>query len=266
MLRGLYTAAFGMKQSQVRQDVTANNIANATTTGFKSDEVVSEPFKEVMLKNTEDDEFGEPAAHKLGPMPFGVQTEGIYTDFVQGTPVQTGRDMDFAINGPGFFNVRYFDGIRDYIMYTRDGSFNIDKDGNVINSDGAFLQAVDARTGETGSMKLGGGKITVDPEGNVYEDSVKKYTLLVSDFNDYNGVEKYGRNLYAQSAGGAAAVNANPGTYQISQGSLEQSNVDMSTEMVDMITNLRSYQANQRVVQSIDETLSKTVNELGLAK
>lgn len=267
MLRGLYSAAFGMMQSQNTQDVTANNIANSSTPGFKQDAIVSKPFPEVMLQNMDGEEFGEPAVQKLGKMTFGVETEGLYTNFVQGATVSTGRDMDFSIEGRGFFPVRYFDGISESVLYTRDGSFERDSEGNVVTSEGGFLLAKNAETGEIGPMKLGEGNITVDAEGNVFEDSQKKYTLLINDFDDYNGLEKYGKNMYKLNENsGTAPREAQKGDFQIKQGSLEQSNVDMNTELTNMIISMRSYQANQRVFTSIDETLGKAVNQVGSLK
>jgi flagellar basal-body rod protein FlgF len=266
MIRGLYTAAFGMIENQTRQDVTANNIANSETTGYKEDKIVDREFPEVMLQNEYSNGLGRDV-HRLGSMPLGVTGEGPYTDFKQGASVETGRKLDFAIEGRGFFPVRYFDGITDSIKYTRDGSFNLDGEGNVVTSEGGFPLARDAATGEIVPMKLAGNEIKVDSHGNVFVDSQLKYTLVIDDFNDYNSLSKYGKNMYDIKQGsGAAAYEITDGTSQVVQGRLEQSNVDMNSQITDMIVNLRRYQANQRVLNSIDETLDKTINEVGTVK
>ncbi|HBM81483.1 MAG: flagellar hook-basal body complex protein [Clostridiales bacterium] len=267
MLRGIYASAFGMIQNQVDQDTTANNIANSTTVGFKQDQIIAVPFRDVMLQNKSNERFGKPAVQKLGAMPLGVLSDGPYTDFTQGPVITTDNNLDFAINGRGFFPVEYFDGENQSVLYTRCGSFQLDAQGNVVSSDGSKLLARDANTGQIVPVNVGNGKVTVDSEGNVYVDSVKKYTLSIVDFNDYNDIHKFGKNMYEINNGS----NANPvelgtNSYSIEQGKLEQSNVDMELELVNMITNLRRYQANQRVLQSIDETLSKTVNEVGSLK
>lgn len=265
VLRGLYTAAFGMKQNQVRQDVAANNIANSETTGYKGDAVVARPFPEVMLQNMDDNGLGEPKVQKLGPLPLGVETEGPYTDFSQGVSVETGRDLDFYIEGRGFFPIRYFDGISESIKYTRDGSFSLDSDGNVVTSEGGHLLVRDAETGQTVPMKLDGDEITIDGNGNILVDNVKKYSFIINDFDDYSNIEKYGKNMYSIRDGSGAAVFDADGS-RVVQGSLEQSNVDMTSEITNMISNFRNYQANQRVLKAIDETLDKTVNQVGSVK
>jgi flagellar basal-body rod protein FlgG len=267
MLRGLYAAAFGMMNSQTKQDVTANNIANAETAGYKQDKVVSKTFPEVMIQNKSGGDSEHPKVQELGTMPFGVETEGIYTDFNAGNIEETGNKLDFALQGTGFFTIRYFDGISENIRYTRDGNFKLDGQGNLVTSDGGYVLGYDVSTRRTGPMKLGTGDITVGEDGGIYANSQKKYNFMISDFNDYNGIEKLGNNMYDIKAdNGAQAVTLKSGEYSIDQGKLEQSNVDMTDEMVSMMTNLRNYQMNQRVLQSLDQTLEKAVNEVGSLK
>lgn len=266
MLRGLYTAAFGMINSQNKQDVSANNIANSTTIGYKQDKVVSKSFPEVMLQNMDNTQFGKPALQELGSMPLGVYTDGIYTDFNEGVYEDTDSDLDMAIQGKGLFAVTHFDGSTQDTRYTRDGSFKLDSNGMLVTSNGDYVLGTDVSTGQIGPMQLGEGKVTVDSQGRVYVDSKEKYTIQVVDFNDYNSIEKLGNNMYGLKDNNTTPVTLNPDMYVIGQKKLEMSNVDMNGEMVDMITNLRNYQANQRVLQSIDETLDKAVNEVGAVK
>ena len=265
MLRGLYTAASGMINAQYKQDVTANNIANSDTTGFKQDKVISKTFKEVMLQNKENDIFGIPHAQELGTLAFGVDTEGLYTDFKQGDIKSTGRGLDLAITGLGWFNIDSSDETGKKTMYTRDGSFSVDGSGNIVSSDNGYVLAKDISTNRIGPMQVGNSKVTIDSDGDVFLDSVKKYTLEISQFSDYTQIEKNSKNMYIPK-NGVVPDKSNTQNFAISQGSLEASNNDILSEMTNMITNLRSFQANQKVMQSIDETLAKTVNEVGSLK
>lgn len=264
MLRGLYTAAFGMRHNQAKQDSTANNIANSTTPGYKQDKLVTKPFPKVILQNMAKTEFGKPAAQELGTMTFGVESGESYTDFNQGPAENTGEDLDFAINGKGFFTVQYFDGIAQTTNYTRNGSFKLDAEGNLVTSEGGLVMGQNIETGNIEPMRVGAGKVTADIDGNVFVDSAKRYSFQISDFDNYNNLEKLGKGMYGLIDNqGSEAVQAIQGEYNINQGQIEQSNVDITSEMVNMITSLRSYQANQRALQSIDQTLSKAVNEVG---
>lgn len=263
MLRGLYTAAMGMINNQAKEDISSNNISNSSTPGYKQDRLVSQPFHEVMLQNRDGSRDG--AVQQLGTMPFGVEAEGIYTDFVQGVPQDTGRDLDFALDGKGLFAVQYPDANGYVTKYTRDGSFMLDSGGMLITSDGGYVLGRD-ESGQAGPMNIGSGKVTVDSQGNLAVDSVNKYTLEIYDFDDYNNLEKTGNSMYSLKDSNVSPITLDSGEFSVKQGSLEQSNVDLTSEMVNMIANIRSYQANQRVLQSIDGTLAKAVNEVGSLK
>lgn len=266
MLRGIYTSAAGMISTQERQDVTANNIANLQTTGYKKDTVATKTFPEVMLQN-KDSSIGDfRYTRKLGTMAFGAKNDIIHTDFTQGSVNETGNKLDVAINGRGFFAIRFFDEQGENIRYTRDGSFSTDSLGRVVYSGGLVLGR-DVQTGQIGSMNVGNGDVYIDDKGNVYVDSVKKYTLVVSDFNDYNNLTRIGKNMYAANPNDQPIYISGQGdTFEIKQGFLERSNADMTDEMVSLIINARTYQANQRVLTTIDETLGKSVNEVGALK
>lgn len=264
MLRGIYTAATGMINSQLKQDATADNIANASTTGFKQNKIVSKPFPEVLLQNmTNTGALGD-LPQVLGKMSFGTSADEVYTDFLQGSIQETGKSLDFAINGKGFFSVQYFDGIQNTQKYTRDGSFSIDQNGMMVTGSGGYVIGRNLENNQVGPMNIGSGEVTVDESGNIYVDSVKKYSFVIRDFNDYSNIQRYGKNMYeVKENTNTRPIDLSEGSYQIGQGKLEGSNVDVAQEMVSMITNLRSYQASQRVLQAIDETLGKTVNEVG---
>ncbi|KPU44710.1 flagellar basal-body rod protein FlgG [Oxobacter pfennigii] len=263
MLRGIYTAAAGMKNIQAKQDASANNMANSTTIGYKQDKVVSESFSQVMLQTVQDTGNGILERKDIGPLSLGVHKGEVYTDFSQGNFMETGNPLDLAIVGQGFFEVRSYDDINETARYTRDGSFILDAEGRIVNLDGEFLMAEDLETGETGPAVVGSGQVTVNDSGIITVDNVDRYRIITVDFVDYNNIAKAGNNLIIT---GDEPVIAEAQNIDIRQGILEQSNVDLTSEMTNMIVNIRSFQANQRVIASIDETLNKSVNEVGALK
>lgn len=251
MLRGIYSAASGMIYNQFREDVSANNIANSGTTGYKEDNVYTEPFPEVKIQ---DDAL--PAGNRIiGSFPLGVMPGEMNTDFTQGQIVETGNSLDLAIEGRGFFTVQSGDG---KLMYTRDGSFSLDSNGMIVNSNGGYLLGKNLTTGKVEPISTGGGKVSVSDDGAVSIDSKAKYMIDIADFENNNSLTKQGKNMYSASAAPAEGS----GQYIIKEGALENSNTDIANEMVNMIVNLRSYQANQRVLTTENETLDKTVNQL----
>jgi flagellar basal-body rod protein FlgG len=263
LLRGIYTSAAGLISTQQRQDITANNIANLDTTGYKQDKVATKTFPEVMIQNKDSGIGDFRYNRKLGTMSFGAKNDVIQTDFAQGSVNETGNKLDVAINGRGFFNVRFSDEQGTNIGYTRDGSFNTDSLGRVVYSGGLVLGR-DVQTGQVGSMNVGNGDVYIDDKGNVFVDSVKRYTLVVSDFNDYNNLTKAGKNMYAANPNDPPTdISGQGDTFEIKQGFLENSNADMADEMISLMMNARAYSANQRVLTTIDETLGKSVNEVG---
>lgn len=259
MLRGIYSAASGMIYNQYKEDVSANNIANSTTTGYKQDTVYTEPFPEVKIQDS-----ALPDGNKIiGSLSLGVMPGWTNTDFTEGAVTDTGSSLDFAIEGNGFFSVQFNDGITNSIKYTRDGSFSVDKNGMIVNSSGAFLLGKNLATGRIEPISTGGGKMSVSEDGTVSIDSRAMYTMDINTFADNTSLIKYGKNMYSAAS---QAIPAKSGQYIVKQGALENSNTDMANEMVNMIVNLRSYQANQRVLQTENETLDKTVNQLAALK
>lgn len=258
MLRGIYSAASGMIYNQYKEDVSANNIANSTTTGYKQDSVYTEPFPEVSIQDS-----ALPGGNKvIGSLSLGVMPGWTSTDFTEGAITDTGNSLDFAIEGSGFFTVQFNDGVTNSIKYTRDGSFSVDKNGMIVSSNGAYLLGQNLATGKTEPISTNGGKVSVSDDGTVSINSKAMYKMDINTFGDKNSLTKYGKNMYNASS----PTPAVKGQYSIRQGALENSNTDMANEMVNMIVNFRSYQANQRVLQTENETLDKTVNQLASLK
>ncbi|WP_422447932.1 flagellar basal-body rod protein FlgF [Thermoanaerobacterium sp. DL9XJH110] len=252
MLRGLYTSASGMLANMERTDVISNNIANVGTTGFKKDRVIMRAFPEMALYRLDDPETvppGKPVDWRpfIGVLGTGVTVDEINTNFSQGPIKTTSNPLDLAIEGEGFFEVLTGEGVR----YTRDGSFTLDRDGFLVTREGYYV------LGENGPIALGrSGDITINERGEIFSDGNFVARLVVVAFPQQAPPAKQGDNLYV------SAAQPLPAQARIIQGALEGSNVNSVSEMVDLITAFRAYEANQKAVQAADETLGKAVNDI----
>ena len=254
MVKGLYTAYTGMINEQHRMDVLTNNLANASTVGYKKEGATSQAFDEVLalkIKDTTDAGRVKP----LGGISLGVKIGENYTDYSQGSLRETNNSYDMALAGTGFFTVEFTNKAgQTSTKYTRDGSFTLNKDGYLVTQDGDYV------LGKNGRIKLDTLKSTViDKMGNIYQNNGLIATLDITDFEDYNYLEKYGENYY-QPVNGAKEVN---GDYQIIAGYLEMSNIKVVSEMVEMISVSRAYETNQKLIQTYDSTLDIAANQIG---
>ncbi|HAA63776.1 MAG TPA: flagellar basal-body rod protein FlgF [Thermoanaerobacter sp.] len=249
MLRGLYTASSGMITQTKIMDVLANNLANVNTVGYKRDVVVTSSFPNFEVTRHGGDNI--PPNGKIGRMDYGVLVDTFHTNFEEGAFSQTNGKLDLAIDGNGFFVVNTPNGQR----YTRDGSFTLSKDGYLVTQEGYIVE------GENGPIQLSQGDISVDEMGNIINNGQLVDRLRIVDFDNYDGLRKEGNNLFFID--NSANVQVIPATGKIKQGFLEQSNVNSVKEMVNMISVMRNYESNQKVVIAFDETLGKAVNEVG---
>ncbi len=257
MLRGLYTASTGMVNEQRRVDILSNNMANSATTGYKKEGSTSQAFKDVLaykIKDTSDPGI----AKRLGHMSLGVKIGETYTDYSQGAFHETGNTFDMALSGSGFFTVEFTNKNGETsVKYTRDGTFTLNVNGELVNKNGDYL------------LDTAGNHITLDPlqkfsvdrNGAIRQipNNAVLATIQVTDFEDYNFLEKYGEN-YFQPVDGATEI---PATAQIYSGYLESSNVQTVQEMVDLISFTRAYESNQKIIQTFDSTLDVAVNQVG---
>ena len=247
MIRGIYTAASGMIAETVRTDTTANNLANASTTGYKKDVVITKDFPGLLLQRLND---GPDAA--IGTLGVGVKVDQTATEHATGSVRSTGNPLDLAIEGRGFFTVQTPNGLR----YTRNGSFTCSATAQLVTSDGYPVM------GQNGPISLAGaegGKITIMQDGRILVNEVETNQLRLTDFADPNRLSKEGANLYAMGD----AVQENNAIGKVSQGSLELSNVNVVAEMVNLIAGYRSYEVNSKAVLAQDQMLDKAVNEVG---
>jgi flagellar basal-body rod protein FlgF len=265
MIRGLYTSAWSMLANQRKMDVITNNMANVNTTAFKKDTVVFQSFPEILTKRINDTQSPTNPSANVGSMALSSDVGEVYTYYTQGQLLQTGDRYDLAISDdntggtetPAFFTVGVVNPQDNSMQefYTKDGSFCLDANNQLVTKDGYAV------LGERGPIKLANGDFSVDEKGNIIQNGSVVDKLLIAQFSDPSQLRKYGDNLVQNSGG---EISEFTGT--ISQGYSEQSNVNVINEMVDMITVMRAYEANQKVLQAQDGTLEKAVNEVGVVR
>jgi flagellar basal-body rod protein FlgG len=225
MDRGLYIAASGMLAEQIRQDQIANDLANAATPGYKADRTAQRQFGDLLLASST-------SGAQVGSQSTAVQVDAIETDFTPKPSRDTGEPLDFAIVGEGFFSVQTAQGVR----YTRNGQFTVSPQGTLVTAQGDPV------------LGRGGRTLHVGADGRVDPRALDVVALT--------GPRKEGGNLVAGTPAGGA-------TGQVRAGALEASGADAARSMVDMIASLRSFEAGQRVINAIDETLGKAANNVG---
>jgi flagellar basal-body rod protein FlgF len=226
MDRGLYIAASGMLTEQLRQQQIANDLANSSTPGYKSDRTAQSDFGSLVLTNSQ-------TGQVIGTQSTAVGVDKIVTDFSPQPARDTGEPLDFAITGEGFFAVRTADGTR----YTRDGQFTTSPAGDLVTAQG------DPVLGRNGQPIRVGSDGRVDP---------RRLNVVV-----LSNPRKVGDDLVTGTPGGAAT----PGS--VRAGALEGSGADPARSMVDMIASLRAFEAGQKAIQAIDDVLGKAANQVG---
>lgn len=260
MLRSLYTAASGMNAQQHQIDVTSNNIANVNTSGFKKDRA---EFQDLMYErlNYTGGATSENTRNPTGiDVGMGVRISGIQKSFLQGEIQTTGNPLDIAIEGKGFFKITMPDG---ETAYTRNGGFKVNSDGTIVNGNGYPLEPEIAIPDNYININITqGGLITgVDPVTGT-EQELGQITL--ADFVNPAGLLPIGETLFKVSTASGDPIEANPTEEQfggLRQGMIELSNVSLVTEMVDLITSQRAYEANSKSITTTDSMLG-IVNQL----
>jgi flagellar basal-body rod protein FlgF len=255
MVKGLYTAYTGMINEQNRMDVITNNMANASTVGYKAEGATAQSFADVYAVKIKD--ASEYFANKrLGGMSMGAQIGETYTDYSQGSFKETGNTFDIALEGNGFFSISFTNkaGVTS-TKYSRDGSFTVNTQGYLVTKDGDFVLGNGNATIRIDTNTT----VKIDTLGNIYQNGTLVNKLAITDFADYNYLEKYGENMYNLVNGGTPQAS----TARVRQGFIEASNVNVVSEMVNMIQITRAYETNQKVITTIDSTLDKAVNTVG---
>jgi flagellar basal-body rod protein FlgG len=257
MLRALSTAATGMEAQQTKLDVTANNIANASTNGFKRSRAefvdlmyqVERPAGATTGKGTQ-----APSGLEVG---LGVRVATTRRELSQGQLRQTGNPLDVAIEGNGFFPVTLPDG---ETAYSRNGALQLDAEGRLVTGEGYTIGEDIAVPPEAQSITIGpDGTITATIPGD--PQPVELGQIQLATFANAGGLEAMGKTLFRETAASGTAVLGAPGeggAGTLAQGSLEVSNVNVVEEMIDLITGQRAYEVNTRVVRAADEMLGQT--------
>lgn len=260
MLRSMYSGISGMKNFQTKLDVIGNNISNVNTYGFKKGRVV---FKDLVSQSIAG--ANGPANGRGGVNPkqvgLGSQIAAIDTIQTEGSTQTTGRTLDLAVSGDGFFQVT--DGVNTY--YTRAGNFYMDDEGAIVNSDGLYLVGeggnITVPTTAT-SLSIGAGGVISFIDGGQLDAT---QVVQLAKFPNSGGVIKVGENLYQQSDNSGDPVTSVPGDQdagmgRIVAGALEMSNVDLSEEFTEMIVAQRGFQANTRIITTSDEILQELMS------
>lgn len=257
MVRGLFTAYTGMLNQQYRLDTITNNLANASTTGYKREGSTSRAFDDVLAIKVKDSSVGY-INQRLGKMSLGVKIGENYIDYSQGSLIETENTYDLALEGNGFFSISFTNKSgEEIIKYSRDGSFVTDAEGYLRTKDGDYVLN---DGGAQIVVPTDASGIVIDELGNIYADREYVDTLGIVDFEDYNYLSKdTGENYYVPVDG--ATITGWTG--KVHQGYTEASNINVVSEMVEMIEIARAYESNQKVVQTMDEMLEKSVNQVG---
>ncbi len=241
MIKGIYRAASGMIPRIRQQEVTANNIANASTPGYKKDGIF---LKEL-----------DAATRELIPRKSDWETpmiDQVYTDFSQGSFEATSSALDVAIEGNGFFVLQNPEGGDQ--LYTRNGHFSISNEGFLVSDQGYRV------LGDGGPIDVGGGTVTISESGETAVDESVVGRLQVVDFPDRAILSKIGDASFAAPAGTEAAPSAG---YSLRQGYLERANINVVKEMVGMIMTLRNFETGSRAIQMQDDSLNALFNDVG---
>ncbi len=256
MVKGLYTAYTGMLNEQNRMDVLSNNMANVTTVGFKKEGTTSQSFDKILDLKIKDSTIDYNLATREGYTTRGVKIGENYTDWSQGGFRITGNTYDIAIGGDGFFAVEFTNKSGETsTKYTRAGEFQLDNQGNIVTHEGDFLLDTNGKHIKVDPLK----ETTIDRQGNVIQDGRTLATIQLTDFEDYDYLEKYGETYYQPIEG----AKMTKGTGEMYSGYLEASNVSSVQEMVNLITISRQYESNQKIIQTIDNTLETAVTRIG---
>ena len=290
MMRGMFSAISGLKVNQTMLDVTANDLANVNTVGYKSARATFQDSLAQLQRGAAgaNQSSGGSNALQVG---LGVQLGSVDNMMSGGAPETTGNPLDVYIQGPGWLRVGLGDGraVPSSFEYTRAGNLNVNASGQLVTADGHYLVGLGATATPDGSggftyapnttdsyltIPPGSTDVTIGQDGGVsYIDQDARSTtfgqrvtagyLALAKFPNEGGLQRTGGSLWTASASTGAATFGTPNTSgfgQTNAGMLEMSNVDLATEFTTMITAQRGFQANSRVISTADQMLQDLVN------
>ena len=256
MIRSLWIAKTGLDAQQTQMDVISNNLANVSTSGFKRARAVFEDllYQTIRQPGAQSSEQTQlPSGLQIGTGVKPVATERIFT---QGNLQQTGNSKDVAIQGNGFFQVLMPDGTTSY---SRDGSFQIDANGQLVTASGYAVQPAITIPPDTQSLTIArDGTVSVQQAGSATPVTVG--TLQLAMFVNPAGLQSLGENLYGETAASGTPSSNAPGSNGaglLNQGYVETSNVNVVEELVNMIQTQRAYEINSKAIQTSDQMLQR---------
>ncbi|MCC6465214.1 MAG: flagellar basal-body rod protein FlgG [Planctomycetes bacterium] len=253
-IRALSTASTGMTAMQTQVDVIANNLANVRTTGFKQDRA---NFTDLLYQEIQragvrlPGENLTPVGKAVGS---GVRLASIDKEFSQGSLTLTGSDLDMAISGEGFFQVLLPSGA---VAYTRDGSFQRDKDGNLVTGNGQLMQPAITLPGEASRFTISETGL-IQAYSGAAEAPIATAQVEIARFINPKGMRAIGDNLFLATEASGQPETGTPGSANfgtIVPQALEESNVEIVREMVDLISAQRAYEINSNAIKTSDEML-----------
>ena len=248
MLRGIYAAAAGMINQRERLDVISNNLANISTTAYKRSQPVSRGFYQIFAEEV----VRFPSLRGSQAVPGGGSTlDATADDFSPGPLVDTGNPLDVAIDGPGFFVVRAPAGER----YTRAGNFSLNPEGQLVTQNGEPV------LGEQGAIIIQGDSVAISPNGDVIIDSVAAERIRIVDFPQPYKLTRLGQNQFGADEE-TTRMREPVETPSLRVSALEHANVNPIAELVAMMDASRSYEAHQRIIIGMNESLDTAVNEI----
>ena len=257
MMRSLWIAKTGLDAQQTQLDVISNNLANVSTNGYKRSRAV---FEDLLYQNIRpagaqaDQENQVPTGLAIGT---GVKPVATVRNFTQGTLQLTGNSLDMAINGNGFFRIQMGEGI----AYTRDGSFQLNNQGQIVTSNGMLLDpGIEVPPDAQALVVAQDGTVTATLVENGQQVVQELGQLQLSTFINPAGLAPLGQNLFAETAASGAPEDLAPGTQGaglINQGYVEVSNVNVVEELVSLIQTQRAYEINSRAISTSDQMLQR---------
>ncbi|BAU75727.1 flagellar basal-body rod protein FlgG [Metapseudomonas furukawaii] len=261
MLPALWVSKTGLSAQDMNMTTISNNLANVSTTGFKRDRAEFEDLlyqirRQPGGQTSQDSEL--PTGLQLGT---GVRIAGTQKIFTQGSLQTTEQPLDMAVNGRGFFQILMPDGT---VGYTRDGSFHLNSDGQIVTSQGFALEPAIVLPTDVQTFTVGeDGTVSITTVGNPAAQVVGN--IQTSDFVNPAGLQAIGNNLFLETASSGAPQVGTPGLNGLGvvlQNTLENSNVSVVEELVNMITTQRAYEMNSKVISTSDQMLAFVTQNL----
>lgn len=248
MLKGIYSAAAGMTSQMILTDTIANNLANVNTPGYKSTGVEFATFGEALVNR-----IGSFQQSMIGRYAQGSKVLGTMFNFAQGDLTPTGNPLDLALQGDGFFTVKLPDN-NDAIVYTRAGNFTLDNNGFLTTATGGRVQGYNGDILIPKNTKT----ISIRKSGEVVADGTVIDVLKIAQFSTNQHLKRMGYSYFTGLNPTGDVIDVS-----VEQGYLERSNANVITELVNSMTGLRVYETLQKSIQMQNETLGKSVNEVG---